>query len=107
MTLEDLKGKTLISIFPTVENDEFYKKYGERLKNKLYKILCDKEEGKEWKSQRNAFLILLYGTTKGLSVDVMEVVGKIGALDILDESHFKKTIFESMNLIDKIFNIKR
>lgn len=107
MTLDDLKGKTLVAIFPTDENSEAYKKYGERLKGKIYKILCDREEGKEWKSQRNAFLILLYGTTAGLSIDVMEVAGKIGALDILDDAHFKKTIFESMNLLDRIFNIKR
>lgn len=107
METADLKGKNMPVAFPTSDNAEVYKKHAEKLKNKLYKILCDKEEGKPWESQRNSFLIIIYGTTKELSVDVMELVAKLGALHILNDEYFKKTIFESMNLIDKIFNIKR
>lgn len=92
-----------VGVIRTEGNQDSYESYGKRLKDKLFKILCDREENKNWEAQLNTFIMLLLGTKDALNVDTLEVLTQVSSLRYLDMKYFRKTVFEAMNTIDKIF----
>lgn len=84
-----------------VDNQDFVSKHKEVLKNRLYGLLCEKEKDGSWEEFLDNILIDL-NTEEERSYDYYVLVTKISKCRYLSYKYFRKTIFECMNLIDRI-----
>lgn len=79
--------------------DETFEGYKNKLKGRLYGVLCEKEkENGDWEKFLNSILIELIGLEPN-SINYWALIGKLSSLRFLNYEYFRKTIFESMNLI--------
>ena len=79
--------------------DETFGGYKNKLKGRLYGVLCEKEkEGGDWEKFLNSILIELKGLEPS-SINYWPLIGKLNSLRFLNYEYFRKTIFECMNLI--------
>lgn len=77
--------------------------YKESLKRKVYKLLPLREEKGEWKKFLGTILIELYGGLNDFeSINYISLMLKLNALYFVSFYHYRKTILECMNLIDKL-----
>ena len=81
-----------------MQSDETLSGYKNKLKGRLYGLLCEKEKNGEWEKYLDSIIIELYGL-KGNSINWWSLYGKICSLKYLSYDYFRKTIFECMNLI--------
>lgn len=89
------------SYSPKEIQEAVYGGYLERLKNKLFGLLREKEKQREWEKFLDTILIELYGfSEKQKTINYYALYSKLSSLRYLDYSYFRKTIFECMNLID-------
>jgi len=72
--------------------------YKNKLKGRLYGLLCEKEKDGEWEKFLDAIIIEIMGM-KGDSINWWPLIGKLHSLRFLSYEYFRKTIFECMNLI--------
>jgi hypothetical protein len=72
--------------------------YKNKLKGRLYGVLCEREKGGEWEKFLEAISIEIYGLGPN-SINWWSLVGKLNMLKFLSYEHFRKTIFECMNLV--------
>lgn len=72
--------------------------YKNKLKGRLYGLLCEKEKDGEWEKFLDAIIIEIMGM-KGDSINWWPLIGKLHSLHFLSYEYFRKTIFECMNLI--------
>lgn len=72
--------------------------YKNKLKGRLYGLLCEKEKDGEWEKFLDAIIIEIMGL-RGESINWWPLIGKLQALHFLSYEYFRKTIFECMNLI--------
>lgn len=80
--------------------------YGNKLKNRLYGLLCERENKGEWEKYIDTILVEFSGLANVLdSINYWQLLGKISMLKYLNYNYFRKTIFECMNIIDN-FNPK-
>ena len=80
---------------------EIYSGYLNKLKNRLYGLLCEKEKNGEWEKFLDTLLIELIGFSKeSKTINYYNLFYKLSCLRYLDYKYFRKTIFECMNLID-------
>lgn len=84
-----------------VDNQDFVSKHKEVLKNRLYGLLCEKEKDGSWEEFLDNILIDL-NTDEERSYDYYVLVTKISKCRYLSYKYFRKTIFECMNMIDRI-----
>lgn len=84
-----------------VDNQDFVSKHKEVLKNRLYGLLCEKEKDGSWEEFLDNILIDL-NTEEERSYEYYVLVTKISKCRYLSYKYFRKTIFECMNLIDRI-----
>ena len=83
--------------------NEYQEGYKNKLKNQLYKLLCEYEEEGEWEKFLDSILIELQGfdeTSK--TIDWYTLVHKLSFSRFLSHKYFRKTIFDCMSLIDTI-----
>lgn len=79
--------------------DETFEGYKNKLKGRLYGVLCEKEkEDGDWEKFLNSILIELKGLEPS-SINYWPLIGKLNSLRFLNYEYFRKTIFECMNLI--------
>ena len=79
--------------------EETFEGYKNKLKGRLYGVLCEKEkEGGDWEKFLNSILIELKGL-EPTSINYWPLIGKLNSLRFLNYEYFRKTIFECMNLI--------
>lgn len=79
--------------------DETFEGYKNKLKGRLYGVLCEKEkENGDWEKFLNSILIELKGLEPS-SINYWPLMGKLNSLRFLNYEYFRKTIFECMNLI--------
>lgn len=79
--------------------DETFDGYKNKLKGRLYGVLCEKEkENGDWEKFLNSILIELKGLEPS-SINYWPLIGKLNSLRFLNYEYFRKTIFECMNLI--------
>ena len=89
-------------------NDRLIKKevhsgYLNKMKNRLFGLLCEKEKKGEWEKFLDTILIELLGfpdNSKGINYYMLFY--KISSLKYLDYVYFRRTIFECMNLVDSL-----
>ena len=76
--------------------------YRNKLKNKLFGLLCEYEKNGEWESYLNAILVELNGIPEEeQTINYLTLVHKINMLRYLNYEYFRKTIFDCMNLLSK------
>ena len=82
---------------------ELYQGYLNKLKNKLYGLLCEYEKEREWEKFLDAILIELMGMPEeSRGINYYTLYSKLSSLRFLKYEYFRTTIFECMNLLGKM-----
>lgn len=86
-----------------MDNNSIVNAYHNKLKNKLFGLLCEREKDGEWEKFLDSLLIELqqYDDSKK-TINYYRLIEKMSKMKYLRFSYFRSTIFECMNLIDKI-----
>ena len=79
-------------------SDETFDGYKNKLKGRLYGLLCEKEKNGDWEKFLDSIIIELYGLGPN-SINYWALMGKIQALRFLSYDAFRCTVFESINLV--------
>ena len=77
---------------------ETFDAYKNKLKGRLYSLLCEREKGGKWE----AFLVSLIIEVKGLganSINWWPFIGKLQMMHYLSYEWFRKTVFDCINLV--------
>ena len=82
--------------------DVTYDGYKNKLKGRLYGVLCEREKNGDWEKYLDSIIIELEGMPEPNSINYWALLGKLHSLKILSFDYFRKTIFECMNLIGKL-----
>ena len=72
--------------------------YKDKLKNRLYGLLCEKEKNGDWEKFLDSIIIELQGLGP-TSINYWALQGKLQSLRYLSYPRFRTTVFECMNLI--------
>ena len=83
--------------------NETFNGYKDKLKNRLYGLLCEKEKDGDWEKFLDSIIIELRGLGPN-SINYWALLGKLQSLRYLSYPHFRTTIFECMNLIGGLEN---
>ena len=75
--------------------------YKNKLKGRLYGLLCEKEKNGEWEKFLDSIIIELKGLGAN-SINYWPLLGKLSSLKYLSYDYFRKTIFECMNLVSDL-----
>lgn len=82
---------------------EVKESYRIKMRNRLFGLLREREKGGEWKKFLDTILIELMGySEKNKTIDYYTLFYKLSACRYLSFEYFRKTIFECMNLFDRI-----
>lgn len=77
--------------------------YENKLKNKLFGLLCEFEKGREWEKFLDSILIELMGFKEDQkTINYYSLIYKLSSLRYLKYEYFRSTIFDCMNLISDI-----
>lgn len=77
--------------------------YRNKLKNRLFGLLCECEKGREWRKYLDAILIELYGFDEvNKTAAYYHLVHNLSSCRYLAYEFFRSTIFDCMSLVDKI-----
>ena len=79
-------------------DEDTFDGYKNKLKGRLYGLLCEKEKNGEWEKFLDSIIIELDGLGAN-SINWWPLMGKLKSLRYLSYDYFRKTIFECMNLI--------
>lgn len=78
--------------------DVTFDAYKNKLKGRLYGVLCEREKDGEWEKFLDSIIIEIKGLGDN-SINWWPLIGKLQELRFLSYEYFRKTIFECMNLI--------
>ena len=78
--------------------DETFDGYKNKLKGRLYGLLCEKEKNGEWEKFLDSIIIELNGLGAN-SINWWPLMGKLTLLRYMSYDYFRKTIFECMKLV--------
>ena len=82
--------------------NEFKEGYNNKLKNKLFGLLCEFEKSREWEKFLDSILAELIGIAEEKrTINYYILYAKISSLRYLRYEYFRSTIFECMDLISK------
>ena len=84
-----------------MSNDIAFEGYTNKLKGRLYGLLCEKEKNGEWEKFLDSIIIELMGLGSN-SINWWPLIGKLQSLHFLSYEYFRKTIFECMNLVGRL-----
>lgn len=77
--------------------------YRNKLKSRLFGLLCECEKGREWRKYLDAILIELYGFhEENKTAAYYHLIYNLSSCRYLSYEFFRSTIFDCMNLVDKI-----
>ena len=77
--------------------------YNNKLKNKLFGLLCEREKGREWEKFLDSIIIELIGYPEDQkTINYYTLFYKVSALRYLSYEYFRTTIFDCMSLISKV-----
>ena len=76
--------------------------YYNKLRNKLFGLLCEFEKGREWEKFLDSILIELIGfPEEEKTIYYFTLFYKLSTLKYLKYEYFRTTIFDCMNLLGK------
>ena len=81
-----------------VSIDQTFEGYRNKLKGRLYGLLCEKEKNGEWEKFLDSLIIELEGLG-AQSINWWPLMGKLKILKYLSYEYYRKTIFECINLV--------
>ena len=85
--------------------DNFKEGYKNKIKNRLYGLLCEREKNGEWEKFLDTIVIELIGLPENeKTINYYALLGKIQSLRYLSYEYFRRTVFECMNLIGGIIH---
>ena len=81
--------------------NDFKRGYRDKLKNRLFGLLCEREKGGEWEKFLDTIYIELSAMEDELeSINYYALMYKVSSLRYLRYEYFRKTIFECMTLLE-------
>ncbi len=81
---------------------EVQESYNNRLKNKLFGLLCEFEKNGEWEQFLDSIIIELQGMPEeSQTINYLALCNKVNMLRYLRYEYFRKTIFDCMSLLSK------
>lgn len=76
--------------------------YNNKLKNKLFGLLCEREKGRDWEKFLDSILIELMGySEEEKTINYYTLFYKLSALKYLRYEYFRGVIFDCMDLISR------
>lgn len=76
--------------------------YRNRLKSKLFGLLCEFEKGGEWEPFLDSILIELNGIPENRrTINYLTLCNKINSLRFLRYEYFRSTVFDCMSLLSR------
>lgn len=76
--------------------------YRNKLKSKLFGLLCEFEKNGEWEAFLESIQVELAGVPENArTINYLTLCHKINALRYLKYEYFRKTIFDCMSLLSK------
>ena len=76
--------------------------YYNKLRNKLFGLLCEFEKNREWEKFLDSILIELYGIPdEEKTINYFTLCHKLASLRYLKYEYFRTTIFDCMDLLGK------
>ena len=76
--------------------------YNNKLKNKLFGLLCEFEKGREWEKFLDSILIELSGfSEEEKTINYYILFHKLSTLRYLKYEYFRTTVFDCMNFLGK------
>ena len=86
-----------------MEENVFKEGYKDKMKNRLYGLLREREKNGEWEKFLETILIELIGyPEEKKSIEYYTLINKLNACRFLSFKYYRKTIFECMNLFDRV-----
>lgn len=86
-----------------MNNNAIIEGYNNKLRNKLFGLLCEYEKEREWEKFLDSILIELMGwEEERKTINYYTLFYKLTSLRFLKYEYFRTTIFDCMNLISKI-----
>ncbi len=83
--------------------DTIQEAYNNKLKNKLFGLLCELEKDREWEKFLDSILIELMGfEEEKRTINYYILFHKLSTLRYLKYEYFRSTIFDCMNLVEKV-----
>ena len=83
-------------------NSQVKEGYNNKLKSKLFGLLCEREKGREWEKFLDSILIELMGySEEEKTIDYYILFHKLSTLKYLRYDYFRGTIFDCMDLISR------
>ena len=77
--------------------------YLNKLKNRLFSCLCERETEGEWESNLDAILIELMGFPEcNRNINYYTIFYKLSSCKYLSYKYFRKTIFDVMGMLGKL-----
>lgn len=74
--------------------------YNNKLKSKMFGLLCEFEKGREWEKFLDSILIELLGySDEEKTINYYILYYKLSSLRYLKYEYFRTTIFDCMNLV--------
>lgn len=76
--------------------------YNNKLKSKLFGLLCEREKGRDWEKFLDSILIELIGYPEDYkTINYYTLYHKLSALKYLRYEYFRSVIFDCMDLVSK------
>ena len=76
--------------------------YNNKLKSKLFVLLCEREKGRDWEKFLDSILIELMGySEEEKTINYYTLYHKLSTLKYLRYEYFRGVIFDCMDLISK------
>lgn len=76
--------------------------YNNKLKSKLFGLLCEREKGRDWEKFLDSILIELMGySEESKTINYYILFHKLSTLKYLKYEYFRGTIFDCMDLISR------
>ena len=81
--------------------DETFEGYTNKIKGRLYGVLCEREKNGDWEKFLDSIIVELEGLGPN-SINYWSLIGKLNSLKRLSYEYFRTTIFECMNLVGNL-----
>ena len=76
--------------------------YNNKMKNKLFGLLCEYEKGREWEKFLDSIIIEISGIPEDeRSINYYTLLFKLNSLRYLKYDYFRTTIFDCISLVGK------
>lgn len=96
-----------VKIYSTCDTSRVQQAYRDKLKNRLFGLLREREKEGEWEKFLDNLLIEMYQfDDEKKTINYYRLIEKMSKMKYVRFSYFRSLIFECMNLLDKIGDVE-